>query len=188
MSALAERRPCRGTAERMATPWAGPKKLETTLMAARIGVEVPDLRAGEEEQKTEGGADAVARDHGRLEGPAVDEDSGQNAEDGDGKHVGDLDAGDLLGGRVELEGEDGDDGEEREEVSEDGDGLGVPEAAHHGDAHDLAHGERRGQSPGRWVASGSTRLGPGWGRLCSWAVSLWYSTGGEIRHSICFRK
>jgi len=25
-----------GTAERMATPWAGPKKLETMLMAARI--------------------------------------------------------------------------------------------------------------------------------------------------------
>ena len=34
MSALAERRPCSGTAERMATPCAGLKKLETTLMAA----------------------------------------------------------------------------------------------------------------------------------------------------------
>ena len=79
---------------------------------------------------------AVARDHGGLEGPAVDEDSGDDAEDGDGEHVGDLDAGDLLGGGVELEGEDADDGEEREEVSEDGDDLGVPEAAHHGDAED----------------------------------------------------
>ena len=36
MSAFAERRPWRGTAERMATPWAGLKKLETTLMAARM--------------------------------------------------------------------------------------------------------------------------------------------------------
>lgn len=36
MSALAERNPCIGTAERIATPCAGAKKLETTLIAARI--------------------------------------------------------------------------------------------------------------------------------------------------------
>ena len=121
---------------------------------------MPDLRAGEQ-QKTQGGADAVARDHGRLQGPAVDEDSSEDAEDGDGKHVRDLDAGDLLGGRVELEGEDGDDGEEREEVSKDGDGLGVPEAAHHWDAHDLAHGERRGHLR----VDGWLRDRLGWGRV-----------------------
>ena len=62
--------------------------------------------------QAEDGADGVARDHGGLEGPAVDEDSGHDAEDGDGEHVRDLDAGDLLGGGVELEGEDADDGEE----------------------------------------------------------------------------
>ena len=67
------------------------------------GVEVPDL-GGEDEEETEGGADAVACDHGRLEGPAVDEDAGEDAKDRDGEHVGDLDAGDLLGRRGELEG------------------------------------------------------------------------------------
>ncbi len=36
MRALAERRPWSGTAERMATPCAGEKKLETTEMAARM--------------------------------------------------------------------------------------------------------------------------------------------------------
>ncbi len=114
-----------------------------------------------EEEETEGGADAVACDHGWLEGPAVDEDSGEDAEDGDGEHVGDLDAGDLLGGGVEFEGKDGDDGVEREEVSEDGDDLGVPEAAHHGDAHDVAHGERRGElRVDGWLGY---RLG--WGRV-----------------------
>ena len=46
---------------------------------------------------------------------------------------------------MELEGEDADDGEEREEVAEDGDDLRVPEAAQHGDAQDVAHGERRGE-------------------------------------------
>ena len=101
-------------------------------------VEVPRL-TGEDEQKTEAGADGVAGDHGWLERPAVDEDSGHDAEHGDGEHVGDLDAGDLLGVGVEFEGEDADDGEEREEVAEDGDDLGVPEAAHHGDAEDRAH-------------------------------------------------
>src|SRR5579862_149654 len=108
------------------------------------GVEVPDL-VGDEKEEAEGRTDAVACDHGGLEWPAVDEDSGEDAEDRDGKHVGDLNAGDLLGGCVELEGEDSDNGEESEEVSEDGDGLGVPETAHHGDAHHVAHGERRGE-------------------------------------------
>ena len=75
--------------------------------------------SGEDEQQDEAGADGVARDHGGLERPTVDEDSGEDAQDSDGEHVRDLDAGDLLGGRVELEGEDGDDGEEREEVTED---------------------------------------------------------------------
>ena len=46
---------------------------------------------------------------------------------------------------MELEGEDADDGEEREEVSEDGDDLRVPEAAQHGDAEDFAHAERFGR-------------------------------------------
>src|SRR5580704_6041021 len=105
-------------------------------------VVVPDLRAGEE-QKTKDGADAVTRDHGRLQGPSIDEDSGEDAKDRDWEHVGDLNAGDLLWGRFELEGKDADNSEEREEVSKDGDGLRVPEAAHHWDAHDLAHGERR---------------------------------------------
>ena len=95
---------------------------------------------GEDEQQDEAGADGVAGDHGGFERPAVDEDSGDDAEDGDGEHVGDLDAGDLLGGGVEFEGEDADDGEEREEVAEDGDDLGVPEAAQHGDAEDRRHG------------------------------------------------
>jgi hypothetical protein len=101
--------------------------------------------SGEDEQQDEAGADGVARDHGWLERPAVDEDSGEDAEDGDGEHVGDLDAGDLLGGGVEFEGEDADDGEERQEVAEDGDDLRVPETAQHGDAKDLAHGEWSGE-------------------------------------------
>jgi len=101
-------------------------------------VKVPGL-TGEDEQKNEPGADGVARNHGWLQGPAVDKDSGQDAQHGDGEHVGDLDAGDLLGVGVELEGEDADNGEEREEVSEDGDDLGVPEAAQHGDAENRAH-------------------------------------------------
>ena len=100
---------------------------------------MPDL-GGEDEQEAERRADGVARNHGGLEGPAVDEDSGHDAEDGDGEHVGDLDACHLLRGGVELEGEDVDDGEESEEVAEDGDDLGVPEAAQHGDAQDFAHG------------------------------------------------
>src|SRR5580704_216058 len=104
---------------------------------------MPDLMGGKE-QETENSTDAVAQDHGRLQGPAVDEDAGQNAKDGDGKHVSDLDAGDLLGRRVELEGEDADHGKEREEVAEDGDRLGIPEAAHYGNAHHVAHRERRG--------------------------------------------
>ncbi len=41
---------------------------------------------------------------------------------------------------VQFEGDDVDDGEESEEVAEDGDDLGVPETAHHGDAQDVAHG------------------------------------------------
>ncbi len=101
-------------------------------------IEVPRLM-GEDEQKDEAGADGVAGDHGWLERPAVDEDSGHDAQHRDGEHVGDLDAGDLLGVGVKFEGEDADDGEEREEVSEDGDDLGVPEAAQHGDAKDRAH-------------------------------------------------
>jgi len=80
---------------------------------------------GEDEEETKGGADAVARDHGRLQGPAVDKDSGQNAEGwrwGACRRSGRRWT--LLSGRVELEGEDADDGEECEEVSEDGDDLG----------------------------------------------------------------
>ena len=111
------------------------------------GVEVPDA-GGEDERQAEDGADGVAGDHGGLEGPAVDEDSGHDAEDGDGEHVRDLDAGDLLGGGVELEGEDADDGEECEEVSEDGDDLRVPEAAQHGDLEDRRHAERLGRRGG----------------------------------------
>jgi len=102
-------------------------------------VEVPELR-GEDQQEAETGADGVAGDHGWLERPAVYEDSGEDAEHCDGKHVGDLDACDLLGVGVEVEGDDVDDGEEGEEVTEDGDDLGVPEAAHHGDAQDISHG------------------------------------------------
>src|ERR1700733_776084 len=106
-------------------------------------VEVPDLMGGEQKE-TQGSADAVARDHGRLQWPAVDEDSSQNAEDGDGEHVRDLDAGNLLRSGVELEREDADDGKEREKVSEDRDDLRVPEPTHHGDAHHIAHRKRRG--------------------------------------------
>jgi len=107
-------------------------------------VEVPDLM-GHEEQEAKASADAVARDHGWFQGPAVDKNSGQNAEDRDGQHVGDLDAGDLLGGRVEVEGKDADHGEERKEVTEDRDDLRVPQAAQHRDAHHVAHRERRGK-------------------------------------------
>jgi len=106
-------------------------------------IEVPDLR-GDEQEQAQKAADHVARDQRALEGPAVDEDSGEDAEDGDGYQVRDLDAGDLLGGGVKLEGEDSDDGEEGEEVAEVGDDLGVPEAAHGGDAQDFAHRQGRG--------------------------------------------
>jgi hypothetical protein len=51
----------------------------------------------EEQQQAEEAADDVARNQGALEGPAVDEDSGEDAEDGDGDEIGDLHAGDLLG-------------------------------------------------------------------------------------------
>ena len=107
-------------------------------------VEVPGT-GGEDEQEDEAGAEGVAGDHGGLEGPSVYEDPGHDSEQGDGEHVGDLDAGDLLSSGVELEGEDSDDGEEGKEVAKDGDDLGEPEAAHHGDAQDGAHGEGLGQ-------------------------------------------
>ena len=104
------------------------------------GVELPDL-GGDEQEQAEEAADDVAGDEGGLERPAVDEDSGEDAEDGDGDEIGDGDAGDLLGGAVEAVGEESDDGEKGEEVAEVGDDLGVPEAAHDGDAQDFAHGE-----------------------------------------------
>ncbi len=106
----------------------------------------------------------VAGDHGGLERPAVDEDAGEDAEQGDGEQVGDLQAGDLLRGAVELEGEDADDGEEGEEVAEDGDDLGVPEAAHRGDAQDGAH--REGSATGVWGVV---------------AIGEWYREGSGIR-------
>ena len=53
--------------------------------------------------------DAVARNHGGFEGPSIDEDSGAMRQDRDREHVGDLDAGDLLGAVMKLEGKDGDD-------------------------------------------------------------------------------
>jgi len=108
------------------------------------GVKLPDLR-GDEQEQAEEAADDVAGDERALERPAVDEDSGEDAEDGDGDEVGDLNAGDLLRGGVEPEGEDSDDGEECEEVAEAGDDLGVPEASHGGDAQDFAHGHGVGR-------------------------------------------
>jgi hypothetical protein len=102
------------------------------------GVEAVDI-VDEEQKEAEAGADEVAGDEGGFYGPAVNEDAADDTDESDGKKVGDLDAGDLLRGGVEFEGHDGDDREESEEVAEGGDDLGVPEAAHGGEAQDCGH-------------------------------------------------
>ncbi len=51
--------------------------------------------AGEEQQQAEPGAGQVGGDERGLERPAIDEDSGEHAQDGDRQQVGDLQAGDL---------------------------------------------------------------------------------------------
>ena len=53
---FAERSPCSGTAERIATPWAGPKKLETTLMA---GEDRTGSRTGFEQQQAKARAEKI---------------------------------------------------------------------------------------------------------------------------------
>ena len=116
------------------------------------GIEVPNL-GGENEQEAECSADEIARDQGRFQGPSVDEDTGEDPEHRDWNLVGDLDARDLLGGGVELVGEQADDGEESEEVAKVRNDLGIPEAAHDGNAEDLAHGQ------GGWRGSGGRGLG-----------------------------
>lgn len=108
------------------------------------GIEAVDV-VDEDQHQDQAGTDKVAGDKGSLDGPAVDENAAENAKDSDGEEVGDLDSSDLLGCGVQLEGHDRDHGEQGKEVAEDGDDLGVPEAAHGGDTKDRAHGER-----GRW--------------------------------------
>ena len=71
------------------------------------------------QQEAQASANSVAGDHGRLQRPAIDKDSGQNAKDGNGQHVRDLDTSHLLCGRVEFECENAYHGEERKEVTED---------------------------------------------------------------------
>ena len=69
------------------------------------GVELPGP-FGEDEYQDQSGAEGVAREHGRLERPTIDKYTCQDAEHGDRKHVGDLDACDLLSGCVESEGQE----------------------------------------------------------------------------------
>ena len=100
---------------------------------------VPDL-IGEEQPNTKEAANDVTGDQGTLQGPAVDEDTGKDAENGDGYLIGDLNAGNLLRVGLEFECENADDGEESKKVSEVGDNLRIPKPAHCRDAQHLAHG------------------------------------------------
>ena len=118
ISALAERRPWKGTAERRAMPCAGREEAGDDADRRKHKVEAGD-RVHEEKKQAERGASEVARDERELDRPAIGEDAADDAEHGDGCEVGDLNAGDLLRCGVQLVGHDGHDGVEREEVAED---------------------------------------------------------------------
>jgi hypothetical protein len=139
MSALAERSPWNGNRGADRYTLRGAEEAGDDADGGEHSVEAVDV-VDEQKEETEAGAEEVAGDERGFDGPAVDEDAADDADERDGEQVGDLDAGDLLRRGVQLEGHVGDDREEGEEVAEGGDDLRVPEAAHGDDAEDGAHG------------------------------------------------
>ena len=128
-------------------------------------IESPDAVA-EDQKEAKRGADEIAGDEGGLERPAIDEDTRNGTEDRDGEHVGDLHAGDLLRGGPQREGHEVHHREERNEVTEGGDDLRIPEAAQGRDGeHRLhAHGLDGRWGRGEWEALGCVGGNGGNGR------------------------
>ena len=121
-----------------------PEEAGDAAQQAQHRVDLPHRRRHEQQQH-ETRAHEVARDERGLERPAIDEDAGQRAEQGQRQHVGDLDAGDLLGRAQHAIRDDTDDGKERKKVAEQADDLREPHPAHDGEVEHFAERHRRGR-------------------------------------------